>query len=175
MKELITIVTDRLEVNFLHRSFQAERDKRAQKILEKEDTELRVEMDNLSKLVLQTEDLMREGDSNRLRLLNLRKDLEDALIFCEEPNAVIEARKRLDNLPKDEEYRLTFDRSTAKFVMQLLEAEIHWLRYKNIPTIQARDASKFTDVIETKTYYINKAKRAATILEGMKVKIEKEL
>lgn len=175
MKKNFTIKLTRVEIGWLYRQLRGAKDKSEAKLKEEYSTERQVEYDTLTKLCINCSDLIGHGESNRLKLDSLKQELEEAILLCEEPTAVIEARKRLDNLPKEEDYRVTFDRETAKFTLKLLDREIEWMRKTNIPNIEKRDASMFTDVIQTKSYYLNKAKRAKAILEELKKKLEKEL
>lgn len=126
-------------------------------------------------LVITCADLLDKGVTQKDQLMTLRTELEEAIQLCEEKEAVVEARRRLDELPTEEDYRVTFDRQTAKFALQQLDFEIKWLRETNIPNLEKRKVEEFTDPVMTKSYYINKAKKAKRILEELKKKLEKEL
>ncbi len=179
MKTAFTIILSRMEVNWLYRQLRSQLQKaEALKKDKPEGTEgaaIQNDIDVLTKLIISCKDLVDQGEVNRLGLDNLKRDLQDALIFCEEPEAKAEAQNQLDNLPKEEDYRVTFDRETAKFTLKMLIKEIEWIRATNIPNLEKRDAALFEDKILTRSYYINKAKRAKSILEEMKKKLEKEL
>lgn len=175
MKKQFTLVLNRVEMNWLHRQLKAGKEK-SEALLQAEHTaEGQVEFDTFSKLCLASSDMIFHGESNRLKLASLRQELEEAILICEEPEAVIEARKQLDNLPTEEDYRVTFDRDTAKFTIKMLDKEIEWIRKTNLPNLEKRDAKLFPDKIQTKSYYINKAKRAKAILEGLRKRLEQEL
>ena len=165
---MFTITMNRLEMQWLHR----------QLLSVKEKYEAKGDADNAGKmapLVIQCADLLANGVTERDNLYTLRLELEDAIVLNEEPQAVVEARKRLDALPTEETYRVTFDRDTAKFALRNIDNEIKWIRETNIPNLEKRKNEDFADPVMTKSYYINKAKKAKRILEEFKKRLEKEL
>jgi hypothetical protein len=166
MSRQFTIVMSRIEMQWLHRQLT--------NVKEKYEAKGEVAAVNeLTPLIITCADLLDKGITEKDRLMSLRQELEDAILYCEEPEAVVEARRRLDELPKEETYKVTFDRQTAKFALRQVEFEIKWLREVNIPNLEKR--TEYPDKIMTKSYYINKAKKAKTILEEFKKRLEKEL
>lgn len=161
-----TIVMDRIEMQWLHRQLLSAKEKYEAK------GEVQA-VNELTPLVITCADLLANGVTQRDQLNTLRQELEEAIVLNEDPVAVVEARRRLDEMPKEETYRVTFDRQTAKFALRQVEFEIKWLREVNIPNLEKR--KEYPDVIMTKSYYINKAKKAKRILEEFKKRLEKEL
>jgi hypothetical protein len=162
-------------MEWIHRQVANVREKVEAKMKEKASEELRNEFVTLTNLVIGAKDHLIKGDAQRLNILRYREELEDSIPLIEEKEAVIEARKRLDTLPLEEEYRITFDRDTAKFVIKLLDKEINWIQQTNLPNLEKRKSEDFTDSVMTKSYYINKTKKAKSILEEMRKDLEKGL
>jgi hypothetical protein len=162
-------------MEWIHRQVANVREKVEAKMKEKASEELRNEFATLTNLVIGAKDHLIKGDAQRLNILRYREELEDSIPLIEEKEAVIEARKRLDTLPLEEEYRITFDRDTAKFVIKLLDKEINWIQQTNLPNLEKRKSEDFTDSVMTKSYYINKTKKAKSILEEMRKDLEKGL
>lgn len=171
----VTVVWKRIQMEWIHRQVANVREKVEAKMKEKASEELRNEFATLTNLVIGAKDHLIKGDAQRLNILRYREELEDSIPLIEEKEAVIEARKRLDTLPLEEEYRITFDRDTAKFVIKLLDKEINWIQQTNLPNLEKRKSEDFTDSVMTKSYYINKTKKAKSILEEMRKDLEKGL
>ena len=131
--------------------------------------------DELSSLTNVIKDHLDAGDAQRLKLDDMRKELNEAFDLVEEDSAKELILKRLKELPKEEPYRVQFDRGTAKFTLKLIENDLHKFTSQVIPTYEKADASEFTDAIQTKTYWVNKAKQSKGILEQLKIKLEKAL
>ncbi len=161
-----TITLDRIEMQWLHRQLLSAKEKYEAK------GEVQA-VNELTPLVITCADLLANGITQRDNLNTLRNELEEAILLNEDGAAVIEARRRIDELPKEESYKVTFDRQTAKFALRQVENEIKWLQTVNIPNLEKR--TEYPDVIMTKSYYINKAKKAKRILEEFKKRLEKEL
>ena len=169
------IVLSRLEMQWLHRQVVAARDRLEGKLKEKEDTDVRNDYEFFAKASLEMSDRLNAGDKERLGVMNMRIELEEALELCEEPEAILEAESRLKTLPTEEQYRLLFGRDQLKFTIKLLDKDIQWLYGKAIPNYEKREASEYSDKVMTKTYYINKAKKAKEILSNLKARLEREL
>lgn len=191
MSKEFTIVLSRVELNWMYRQLSAGKEK-AEAICKRYDGEdvlakplteeqtkerdaARIYYAELVTLTAGMRDLLDEGERTRLKLRDLREDLDEAFSLVEEDAAKQEVLNRLKDLPKEEPYRVTFDRTTAKFTLQLLEQDINKFRSQVIPNYEKTDASEFTDPIMTKSYWINKSRSSKAILEGMKVKLEKML
>lgn len=168
-----SIILSRLEMQWLHRQVVATRDSLEGKLKEVDDQGLRNDLEFFSKMSLEMQDRLNKGDLERLAVMNLRNELEEAVIFCEEPEARAEANKRLADLPTEETYRLIFGRDQVKFTIKMLDKDIQWLYGSAIPNYEKRD--DYTDPIMTKSYYVNKAKRAKEILSNLKARLEREL
>jgi len=115
------------------------------------------------------------GEKERLNLVNLRADLDEAFELVEEDSAKQEILNRLKEIPKEEPYRIQFDRATAKFTLKLVENDLQKFNQQVIPNYQKAKLEDFTDKIQTKSYWVNKAKRSKEILEQLKIKLEKSL
>ncbi len=116
------------------------------------------------------------GNKERLDIVQLKDELEDAYsLVGDNPDAKAEIDKRLADLPKEETYRITFDKETAKLTLKMLEKDLTHFRQHVIPGYEKKDSTEFKDVIQTKLFWINKAIRAKDILDGLKSKIEREL
>lgn len=181
--EQFTIHMNRIEVQWLHRQLMSSR-MMAEKQLEqfkgplsedkaKKHDEAKAYAEELKRL----EDMMftrlEQGNMERLHISQVKEDLEEALEL--NPYATVEIRKRLDDLPKEEPYRITFDRETAKFTLKLIENDLTKFRLHVIPGYEKKPESDFKDPIQSKEYWINKAHKAKKILDSLKIKLEKEL
>lgn len=167
-----TIMLNRLEMQWLHRQVVSARDKLEGKLKNGPAAELhniQKDLDFFSKIALEMNDRINNGDAEKLKILNLRTELEEAITLCEEPEAIEEAKKRLDNLPKEEQYRVIFGKDQLKFTIKMLDKDIMWLYGKSIPNYEKRD--DYTDPVMTKSYYINKAKKAKGILSNLKARL----
>lgn len=131
--------------------------------------------DELKLLTTAIADRMFQGDKERLGIVNLKTDLEEALTLAEEESAKEEARKRLAALPAEESYNISFDRATCKFTLKLIENDLQKFRAHVIPAYEQAEASTFKDPVQTKSYWVNKARQSKTILENLKEKLEKNL
>lgn len=182
-EELFTIPVKREEVQFMYRHYQ-----RGQMVAEKqldkfkgpvasvdEEEKKKAQMfyDEMTRLVQTLKDQLMQGQQDFLKLDMMRSELLEALDL--NPYATVEIRKRLDDLPKEEPYSITFDRNSAKFTLDLIEKELTKLKMVTIPGYEKRPETDFPDVIQSKVFWINKANKAKTILENFKIKIEKEL
>lgn len=131
--------------------------------------------DELFALTNTIHDRMVQGDKERLGLVNLRADLTEAMGLVEEDSARLEAEKRLMDLPEEEKYNISFDRATLKFTLKLIENDLHKFRTQVIPAYEKAPVEDFKDPIQTKSYWLNKARQSKTILETLKTKLEKNL
>lgn len=131
--------------------------------------------DQLLALSQSIKDILVAGDKNRLMLRDQEAALNEAFGLVEEDSAKHEIMARLKALPKEEPYRVKFDRGTIKFTLKLVESDLQKFRASVIPTYEKADPSEFKDPIETKSYYVNKARAAKDTLEKLKEKLEREL
>lgn len=131
--------------------------------------------DALDKLILNMKDNLTAGERNRLALHNTKLDLEEALELAEEQSAKDEATKQLALLPQEEDYKIQFDRGTIKFTLKLLENDLLKFRTQIIPTYEKADPGEFKDPIQTKSYWVNKARKSKDLLDSLKIRLEKKL
>ena len=182
-KQMKTIELTRIELNWLYRQLLSGKD-RASGIIKtftgplsedrnKELNEAQAHFDELEKLTTAIKDRLDAGDLERLKLNDLRTELEEALELA--PSSAVEIRKRLDALPKEAPYMITFDRETIKFTLKLVEKDLEKFRVNVIPNYEKASDKDFTDPIQTKEFWINKARKSKTILEILKSKLEKAL
>jgi hypothetical protein len=126
-------------------------------------------------LVTTMKDRLSLGERERTAINNLRADLEEAFDLAEEDSAKAEVMKRLRELPKEEDYKIQFDRGTIKFTLKLIENDLLKFRAQIIPNYEKAAPDSFTDPIQTKTYWVNKARKSKDILDKLKSKLEKRL
>ncbi len=181
--EQFTLIFSRIEIQWLHRQLMNGRlmaegaMKQFTGPLSEDKTaklnEIKVQYDEIARLEQAVLDRIQLGDQERLKLVNLKSDLEEAMEL--NPEASLEIRRRLDSLPKEETYNITFDRETAKFTLALVEKDLTKFKTHTIPNYEKKDASDFKDPVQNKTYWVNKAHKAKTVLDALKSKIEVEL
>ena len=183
-----TLTFSRLELEWLYRNMKHAHDK-MEKIIATfsgpvaELTEPQaLELKEAQTYVTELRDLARSmdatltaGDQNRLKLRDTKAALEEAFDLVEEDSAKALILEKMRELPKDEVYRVTLDRGSAKFTLKLIESDLEKVRNKMIPTYEKKDDSEFTDPIMTRTYYLNKAKRIKRTLEELQGKLQKAL
>ena len=182
-EEVFTIPVTREEVQFLFRHYERGRQAAEAQVKQfvgplNEDKTAELNqaqsfLDDMTRLVGILKDQLTKGTQDFLKLESARNELLEALDL--NPYATVEIRKRLDDLPKEESYSITFDRNSAKFTLDIIEKELTKLRTVTIPGYEKKPDTDFTDVIQSKTYWINKATKAKNILDKFKVKIEKEM
>lgn len=181
--EQFTINITRMEIQWMHRQLMNGRIMAEAKMGQltgplsddktKELQEVTAQRDELLRLETAVQDRINQGNQDRLNIVRLKEDLEEAMDL--NPAASLEIRRRMDALPKEEPYRITFDRETAKFTLALLEKDLTKFKMHTIPAYEKKSEDDFKDPIQNKTYWVNKANRAKTILEALKSKIEREL
>lgn len=173
-----TIPVSRVELQWFFRQFKAAEEK-AEKLVKppaSPTTEVINMYEETKRVALMLSDLLNTGKRQKLELEALREELEDARELVGKDQVALDAIfAKLDILPKDEDYKITFDRDTALFAIKLLEKDIQSFFGKVIPNTIAKPDSDFTDPIQTKTYWINRAKRARDILEALKIRLERHI
>lgn len=173
-----TIAVSRIELQWFFRQFKAAEEK-AEKLVKPPaapTTELINMYEETKRITLMLHDLLNTGARKKLELEALKEELHDAVSLVGDDKKALQAiTDRLEALPKEEDYKVTFDRDTAKFAIKLLEKDIQSFFGKVIPNTVAKPDSDFTDPVQTKTYWINRAKRARDILEALKIRLEKNL
>lgn len=178
-----TVEMTRIELNWLYRQLLSGRDK-AHAIVKsytgplsedrhKELVEATKHFDEIDALCVSIKDRLDAGDLERLKLNDLKAELEEALELS--PSAAVEIRKRLDDLPKETPYRIQFDRETLKFTLKLVENDLRKFRESVIPNYEKADPGDFKDPIQTKEFWVNKARKSKNILDQLRVKLEKAL
>lgn len=176
----------RVELSWLHRQIALGRDKAEENLKHlhgplsddkvKERTKTRIFFDDLSKQTQTMKDALDAGTLNRIKAQEIREELEEAIeLIGEDGEALTAINIQLEKLPKEEDYRISFTRDSAKFTIEIIEKDLQRFRSHVIPSYEKRNAIEYTDPIRTKTYWINKARKAKTILEVFKTKLEKEL
>jgi hypothetical protein len=106
----------------------------------------------------------------------MRAELEEAQeLVGDNQGALDEITKRLKELPVEEPYIISFDRATLKFVVSLVEKDLHKFRSSIIPNYEKASEEEFKDIIQTKTFWVNKARKSKDVLDKLKVKLEKGL
>jgi len=173
-----TIPVSRVELQWFFRQFKAAEEK-AQKLVTppaSPTTDVVNLYEETKRVALMLADLLDNGKKNKLELESLREELQDARQLVGGDKKALQAIKdRLEALPKEEDYKITFDRDTAKFAIKLLEKDIQSFFGRVIPNTEAKPDSDFPDPVQTKTYWINRAKRARDILEALKIRLEKHI
>lgn len=163
----------RVEFVWLYRQLCFGRDK-SKVLTEKESTpENLLQLEEMSKLVFSMETSLEKGKNERLALLNAKEELEEALILS--PSSSVEIRKHLEELPKEESYGIIFDRNNLLFTLKLLEHDVTKFRDHIIPNYEKSSEDAYTDKIQTKEYFVNKAKKSKLILDSLRSKLEKQL
>lgn len=173
-----TIAVSRVELQWMFRQFKSATE-RAEALVKPpaNPTTEQVKLYDETKRVSQMlQDQLADGRRQKLELEALKEELNDAVELVGDDDIALNAiEDRLAALPKEEDYKLTFDRETAKFILKLLEKDIQTFFGKVIPNTQARPDSDFTDPVQTKQYWVNRAKRARDILEALKIRLERHL
>lgn len=185
------IQLNRVEFNWLYRHLLHEKDKRTaviktysgdaiskNKASEEQLALLKVaetEAEEITQLSDKMASILSLGDRRRLELNDVRRNLNDAFDLCDEESAKAEVMARLKALPKEEMYTIDFVRQTIKFTLNFVENDLHKFRSQVIPNLEKKDAGDFKDPIETKSYYLNRARRDKKLLEELKVKLERAL
>jgi len=187
-----TIVFTRIELTWLYRQLCAGKDKaegiikthgggdvisqaKATEAQVKEHAEARVHFEELTRLTQIMKERLDAGEKERLQLVNIRMDLMEATELVEEKSAKEAITNRLAELPAEEPYRIQFDKGTCKFTLRLIESDLHKFRSQVIPQYEASKPEDYTDDIQTKSYWVNKARKSKAILDGLKTKLEKAL
>lgn len=183
MSELKPVTLTRVELNWLYRQLLSGKDK-AHSIVQtytgplsedrtKELNEAQQHLDELIKLTNAIKDRLDLGDKERLQVNDLRQELEEALELA--PSSAVAIRKRLEALPKETEYKMQFDRETLKFTQKLVENDLQKFRLHVIPNYEKAEPSEFKDPIQTKEFWVNKARKSKAILENLNIKLGKAL
>lgn len=179
--EQFTINMTRLETQWLHRHYTSAMQQVLAQLQQSPPAspdsvgmnEYFVELERLTGLL---HERLVTGNKERLDIVQLKDELEDAYsLVGDNAEARREITKRLADLPKEEVYRITYDQETAKLTLKMLEKDLTHFRAHVIPGYEKKDPADFKDIIQTKTFWINKAIRAKDILDGLKSKIEREL
>jgi hypothetical protein len=138
--------------------------------------ELKKQIDELLVLTNSLKDRLDEGERQRAKLAFMRAELEEAQeLVGDNQGALDEITKRLKELPVEEPYIISFDRATLKFVVSLVEKDLHKFRSSIIPNYEKASEEEFKDIIQTKTFWVNKARKSKDVLDKLKVKLEKGL
>lgn len=184
-ERVFTVVFNRTELFWLYRQLASGRDRaeaRTKQFTGELSPEQNAELtqavkyfEELKKLVQGVKDSLDNGEREKMKLQALKEDLTEALDLVEEETAKEEIHKRLHDLPKEEDYRIAFDRETCKFTVALVENDLHKFRSQVIPEYEKMAAEEFTDPIQTKSYWVNKARKSKEILEKLKIKLERAL
>lgn len=189
--KIYTVVFNRIELTWLMRQLEAGRDRAdgiiktysgdaISKVKATEEQlaqlkEAHQHKDVLDALIVNIKDRLAVGERERLAMHNMRLDLLEAMELAEEQSAKDEAAKRLGQLPQEEEYKIQFDRGTVKFTLRLLENDLLKFRAQVIPAYEKAAPEDFEDPIQTKSYWVNKARKSKDILESLKIRLEKKL
>lgn len=171
----IVIDLIRVEANWFYRTLKAVADANKDLANQMNGEELKG-YELFVKLTMQMQDNLNAGSKEKLSMLDAKEELDEALVLVgEAPAARAEVIKRLNDLKLEPSYRVNFDKTTLKFTLDMIEKDLTKFRTVVIPNYQKKEESEFTDVIQTKMYWVNKAKKAKTILEHLKIKLEKAL
>lgn len=191
----------RTEMNWFYRHLQAEQDKAMKKINSMKGGEKvlsNTQHDELAKLNSFSEELSRfivlvgdvRANSDRAKhaILLQKEILEEAIELIDINDQSLEAdRKRLDAaaemqnisvaLSNAEKIKLTLDRPVIKFVLKLLERDLHNFRSAIIPNYEKSSPDDYKDAPSymQKEYWVAKAIKSKEILEVFKRKLEKGL
>lgn len=178
MSEQFTLAVTRLELQWLFRQFKSAEEKSLKYITPPAHptTEQVTFHEENKRVALMLSDQLNNGTKQKLELMALREELAEATgLVGDDPAALDAISDKLAKLPEEEEYRITFDRPTAKLTLKMLEKDIQTFFGSVIPNTEKKPESDFPDPIHTKTYWINRAKKAKDILDAMRVKIERHL
>lgn len=172
-----TVTFTRIETNWLYQQMESARGRASALLSEKpDDQEARMYSDELEAICMKLKDQMTAGERQRAKLSYMKEELEEAReLVGEDEKALEEISNRLSNLPKEEPYLMTFDRPTVKFIVKIVENDLQNFRAHIIPKYEKANDSDFTDAVQTKTFWVNKARKSKTILEQLKQKLERVL
>lgn len=138
---------------------------------------LQKQIEELSAKTQQLKDRMVKGDTERLNLYDVGKNLRESLAMAdsEEHRAIIQAR--LDELPAEEFYIFEINHTFVKYILRLLEAGLHHFKTQVIPNHLKEDESKFgnEDPILTKSFVTKLKYKEKDALEQLKLKFERAL
>ncbi len=182
MKELHITMT-RIELNWLYRQLEAGKDKAEGYILKLQGPQSEDKAEEIGEAVKQRDyllslcsfckDALDYGERQRAKLAFMRTELEEAReLVGDNENALTAIRDRIDALPKEEPYKITVDRPMVKFILKLIENDLHKFRSSIIPKYESSSEEDFKDVIQTKTFWINKARKSKDVLDALKSKLE---
>lgn len=188
MSKVFTVVFTRIELNWLYRQLMTGRDRAAATISalsgpvatitdeqRAQLSEAREHHDALQALTDNIREIMDQGDKHRLKIKDIRDNLEEAKGLVEEESALEEIERRLMAMPTEEPYRVQFDRATVKFTLRLVENDLQKFRTHIIPTYENSKPEDHKDPVQTKSYWVNKSRQSKAILESLKAKLEKTL
>lgn len=186
-----TMVFDRYEINWLYRRIKGARDRAVavqqkynltsmKAVTEIELEELKAARENnqfLHDQTQQMETLLEDGLRRMGALTIRREELKDNLTLCDEQHVRDRIQNELEALAYEEEYRITMDRQTLKFVSKLVEKQILDIKTKLIPHYTNASTEHFENAENpmSRSYYINKHTRTKVMLEKLQVRIEKRL
>lgn len=182
----ITITVNRVELNWLYRQMSSGRDRAAALVEQYKGPQADGKADQianaqarhheLSQVVQALKDLLDEGVRSRANIVFMKEELMEAIDLVEDDvDALAAISRKLEDLPREEDYRLTFDRDTVKVIIELIEKDLQNFRSHIIPTYEKANQEDFKDPIQTKAYFINKARKAKDTLDNLKHRMEKQL
>lgn len=192
MSKEYTIKLHRKELTWLHRHLYEGQLKLEGKIKglnenpqrsEKQDDELGEQIkakEQVESLCQSLKDRLNNADTQRIKLLAMKEELDEALELVEgdlsnELNVKEKLKELEGHFESLDNFKITFDRASVKFTVRLLDADLDRFRHKIIPAYDKAKEEDFKDPIKTKRYYMNKSRSAKLILEGFKKKLEKGL
>jgi hypothetical protein len=189
MSPEFTILFTRQEIEWMYRHFDGDR-KYCAKIIDEFKTKdglndaqkgaLQYAETNIEMLTEKSKDLfevMGKGMTN-LGILVARKDeLKERHMLTEEAHAKQGIEKELGALEAEEEYKITMNRHSIKYMIRVIDETINTLKNKVIPSYQKRPDEAFEnhENPRTRSYYINKALRDKVLIEDIRVRLEKRL
>lgn len=182
----------REQVNWFYRHMLSEQDKAikkinsmkgAEKVLTNAQHDELVKMstfnEELSRFVVILSDVRENSDKHKFALLARKEELEEAFELNDDKKAkdltaIAIAAINVD-LANAEKIKLTLDRPVIKFIMKILERDLHKFRSEIIPKYEKANDADFEDPIFTRKFWENKAIKSKEILEDFKKKLEKGL
>jgi hypothetical protein len=118
--------------------------------------------------------MLENGERRRLQILKDREE-QEWIIECAEEESVKEAaKKRLEEMLKEEEYVLDLTRESLKNLIDMVYAASENLRTVTIPEYEKSAEDQFQAPI-TKSFVLNNARWMKDMLQQLQKKLEKKL
>lgn len=118
-------------------------------------------------------DKMSQGDLVYLQNHRTYDELQDMFERVEDDATKQAILDRIKEMPKVEEHRIEFTRSSAKALIEILEKHIKRYRDVTIPEEEKKPLEEYTDPVQTKAFCLAVKRRDKDMLDQLRVRLEK--